>query len=145
MGTLANFASRLEKRIQPLAEVGNARAKAAALAILQDLLIVTPVDTSRAVSNWQIGVGNRPASEISPYFIGKKGSTAKQSASEAYAIGRAKIATKSVGEILYISNLTDYIVKLNRGTSAQAPAGFVERAIIVGKQAAKDNVRINKL
>ena len=56
-----------------------------------------------------------------------------QSARAAYEAGKAVLRTKRIGDTVYISNLAEHIVYLNQGSSTQAPAGFVEQAIMVAK------------
>lgn len=137
MGNLLDLANRLEGKLNKLEQRNSDRVVQVAEAILTDLVFVTPVDTSEALSNWQVGVGERPSSRRGPYFPGKKGSTQGQSAEAALAVGLAKLRGKQPGETVYISNLTSYITDLNRGSSAQAPAGFVERAVLLGKNAVR--------
>lgn len=134
MVSLRDFASRMDARAGKLAEQSHKRAIRVATAILRDLVYRTPVDTSTALSNWQVGIGTPVASEIFPYYFGTKGSTRAPSAQAAYAAGVAKLQSKKPGETIYISNLTDYIKQLNEGSSLQAPAGFVERAVLVGRK-----------
>jgi hypothetical protein len=87
----------------------------------------TPVDTGWARANWipQIGSprtsteGTREAAELGNV------STAGQEA------GLASVVTSYTRErgAIYISNNVPYIVRLNEGSSKQAPKGFVQNAI----------------
>lgn len=132
----------MEQRAKTATELGNTRAKAVAEVIVRELLLHTPVDTSKAVSNWQVGLGTPVGREIPAYVPGKKGSTRQASVSEALAYAQFRIAQKRAGEPLYISNLVDYIGDLNAGSSRQAPAGFVERALLVGRNTETAGVRM---
>lgn len=129
MANLADLAKSMNSKVATANKASSARAVKLAKAILQELLFVTPVDTSNAMSNWQIGVGQRPADTRFPYFFGSRGSTAGQSASAAYAVGEAQLENKKPGQTIFVSNIVDYIGELNRGSSPQAAAGFIEDAV----------------
>lgn len=101
-------------------------------AIDRDLVPHTPVDVTTAVSNWQPGVGVAPSFELPAIVPGEAGSTAAQSREEAIAHVDRALADVQPGQPFFLSNLTDYIEGLNNGTSAQEPAGFVERAVLIG-------------
>lgn len=141
MGTLRDLSVRLGKLSKELDNTANERAKQAAKAILRELVEVTPVYTTKALSNWQIGVGAPVAGAIGAYFPGILGYTTAESSEAALRIGYARIDAKKLGEVLYISNATPYIGELNRGSSRQAPAGFVERSVLVGKAAARARLK----
>lgn len=143
MGTLLDLAKNLENRIVDLEKEINKTTVNIALLILADLVDHTPVDTSNALSNWQVSLINPVDNSINPYFAGRFGSTEVQSSRAAYDAGKRVLVGRKLGDKIYISNLADYIVYLNRGTSAQAPAGFVERAVLIGRNYLK-NVKIVK-
>lgn len=101
-----------------------------ALVADQALVLGTPVDEGRARSNWLVSVGQPRRDVIEPYSPGKglgigEGSNAQGAINQA----RAAIAGQKDGQAIYISNNLPYIEPLNNGSSAQAPAGFVEMAI----------------
>jgi hypothetical protein len=107
--------------------------------MLEYLVDVTPVDTSKAESNWIVALGGTSygASPIPAYFPGSGGSTEDQSAAAALATGRATLKGAIAGKPLALVNVVPYIGRLNEGSSSQAPAGFVDRAVLVGKAATK--------
>lgn len=89
----------------------------------------TPVDTGWARSNWLVRLRERPSAPV-----GKRPSSKGQPGVDEGAAD-ASIAEFVTGYVItagniYISNLVPYIARLNDGTSKQAPAGFVERAIL---------------
>lgn len=131
---LRSLADSLEKRASKIGEVGHERKVEAASAMLQMLVDVTPVDESTALSNWQVGVGRPANAELPPYVRGSKGSTAGASRSAAIAEGLERIKKSQPGQPIYLSNLVPYIRRLNQGWSAQAPAGFVDRALMLGRE-----------
>lgn len=134
MATLNQLADRLDAYAAGMDKRASDRTKQCAEAILADLVRSTPADTSQAISNWQIGVGSKPSDKVAPYFKGEKGSTALQSGTAALAAGREVLRTKRPGQTMFISNVLPYIHRLNEGSSKQAPAGFVERAILIGRR-----------
>jgi len=82
----------------------------------------TPLDTGWARANW--------IPSITAPVDGVDGSRESISTSKKES-GTAKVATSYVLENgpVWISNNVPYILRLNEGTSKQAPAGFVEAAI----------------
>lgn len=79
----------------------------------------TPRDTGRAAGNWYVGI-NRPIRTTND----------NRRSAESLAKGTAKIGSASEMEYptFYVSNNLPYIVKLNEGSSTQAPAKFVDNA-----------------
>lgn len=83
----------------------------------------TPVKTGWARANW----------------IPRIGGATMEAAGDPEAVGSAKAAQQvGLGSVLsyklvsgpvYISNNVPYILRLNEGSSQQAPAGFVQRAV----------------
>lgn len=120
------------------AEVTNNVSIEAAELILNDLLTVTPVDTSKALSNWQASLDVEPDTILPAYYPGAFGSTAIISREAALEAAQKIFAAKKPGQRLYISNLLPYIRRLNDGSSDQAPAGFIERAVLLGRLFSED-------
>ena len=87
--------------------------------ILKDLAFLTPVDTSLAISNWQVSIGSYSSSTVPHYFKGKSGSTFQASYSQAYSVGYSIISQFKNGRIVYIYNNLDYIEDLEKGYSDQ--------------------------
>jgi hypothetical protein len=93
----------------------------------------TPVDTSQALSNWQVGLNSPVDDRIPPLVPGQKGSTQAASSTAALAIAEQTLLLKKAGETIYISNALPYIRRLNdEGYSPQSDH-FVERAVLAGK------------
>lgn len=99
------------------------RVKRAAILIDQTLVAATPVDTGRARSNWIVTLGVPSAASRLP-----------MSPTEALREGESVINGWRPGQSIFITNNLNYISKLNAGSSAQAPAGFVERAVERGRR-----------
>ena len=123
---MARFRSfeQFSKRMQVIAAGiitnSNAIKQRTALVLDRDLVLATPVDTGHARSNWHVSVEN-PSDEISSikdpeYTPGPK--------------EEGIISAAVPGQSIYVTNNLPYMGALNDGHSAQAPAGFVEEAIL---------------
>jgi hypothetical protein len=107
-----------------------------ALAVDQAVVIATPVDTGRARSNWIVTLDSPATGEIPAHAPGSKGGTGGANAQAAINAGKQVISRyKDSNSKICITNNLDYIEDLNNGTSAQAPAGFVEQAVAAGANA----------
>lgn len=108
-------------------------------AIDRDVVPHTPVDTTEGVSNWQAEVNRKPGFPLPAIYPGQGGSTAGASRSEAISHVDRTLTDKQPGEPVFLSNLADWIVRLNNGTSRsnQEPKGFVERAVLIGRLTVK--------
>jgi hypothetical protein len=129
---LANFMMKLASAIE--IEASNV-AISVAEAIIEDLAYTTPVDTSRALSSW-FATLNGPSPIVGKaHSLGQHGSTQWISAQETIKLAEDVLKFKLPGESIFITNNQHYIELLNQGWSSQQPAGFVERSIIVGRNA----------
>ena len=144
---MAKSFKKLGKRMKELGvqiEKGSIElTKKVALAIDSAIVIATPVDEGRARSNWQVNLGTPAQGTREPYFPGEAGSTEAQNTQAAIDAGKAIINGYKGGTSINITSNLDYIEPLNKGHSAQAPEGFIEKAILVGQQAVA-NTRIIK-
>jgi hypothetical protein len=98
----------------------------AVLAIDNALTSTTPVDTGRARSNWL------PNLDVAA--TGTTENTTPNKAAVANTVARFKI-DKNVA--IHLTNNLPYIVKLDKGSSQQQPAGFTRRAVLAGLAAVK--------
>jgi hypothetical protein len=94
----------------------------------------TPVDTSQALSNWQVSYGFRPPSFLPPYVEGSRGSTRNASAKATISIAKYSLEGRKAGQVIYLTNNAPYIVDLARGSSKQAPSGWVEASVLRAKK-----------
>jgi hypothetical protein len=133
--------SVLAKRMRDTAEKLPGRVSKIAAAVADEVMQVleapppegTPVDTSKALSNFQVGLGSPVDDVIGPIVPGEKGSTQAASSAAALAIAAEILAVKKPGETIYISNALPYIRRLNdEGYSPQSDH-FVERAVAAGR------------
>lgn len=136
---LGDFARRIRLRGRQVEEGVNRIVRKIALVADRELVMETPVDTGRARSNWQVSLGSPITSQREPFSPGEglgKGEGAN--AAGALAQGQDKIGKRKTEQDIYIQNNVDYIGALNNdGTSAQAPAGFVQAAITRAVAAAR--------
>lgn len=94
------------------------------------IIFANPVDTGRSRSNWIITLNN-PTSEL---VVGEdQGDSASPIGPEfALSQGQNALRSRKGGDTIFLQNNTSYIEKLNNGSSAQAPANFVQKAIMQG-------------
>lgn len=144
MTGLLKLAERLEAKAGALDEDASALCAKVVETIVTDLVYVTPVDESTALSNWQVSVGSPAQAPIPAYFPGEGGSTQAMSAQEAIAAARRELLKKKPGQSVYISNVLRYIDVLNQGSSSQEPAGFVERAVLLGRKVARNTKLVRR-
>ncbi|MGD9210530.1 MAG: hypothetical protein PVI90_07130 [Desulfobacteraceae bacterium] len=139
MGDLRQFAVRMKLRGKRLGTEVNRIVRQVALQIDQAVVLATPVNTGFARSNWIVSLDVPVDHTHDPFSPIKKGmdpNKINESANAKGAIDQGKqvIATRKLEQDVYITNNTSYIGKLNDGSSAQAPAQFVETAIEVGSR-----------
>jgi len=97
--------------------------KKLAFDIFADIVADTPIDTGRAMNNWNISVGTPDRS------------TTERGGSEGGIAGTKRgDATAALGGLrpfstVWISNSLPYIIFLNEGSSDQAPSGFIEKNV----------------
>lgn len=138
--TLLDLAKNLERYSKELPKKASALSVMVATTLVEELTEITPVDTSNAISNWQVRIGAPVTTERAPYYSGHKGSTAGMSEDATVIAAKITLKRKKPGQLLYISNNAPYIQDLNDGSSKQAPPGFVEGAV----ENARDLIRYTK-
>lgn len=147
MESFGDFGKEMKKIADGIQDNADRIVRKCALAVDAALVIATPVDTGRARSNWQVSLDTPVTGTVEPYSPGNDGSTSGPNAQAAIAQGKATIGSYKGGganNSINITNNLPYIGRLNEGYSAQAPAGFVEKAVMVGIAAIKDeNVVVN--
>lgn len=139
--TLLDLAERMESLADALPRGAAAAVNDVALGVVEYLTDETPVDTSRALSNWQVSLGRPFMYDIGPYAEGIWGSTKAVSREQAIATARYLLSMRKPGQTIYISNNVPYIRRLNTGWSKQHAGGFVEAAVAIARRKAK-NVRL---
>jgi len=132
--SLLDLAESMERRASKYKTEASELAVKVAITIIIDLAYQTPVDSSQALSNWQVGLDNPVNVPVFPYSPGFFGSTQRASAEATIAAAKQILKGKKPGQVIFVSNVLPYINRLNDGYSGQTPAGFVERAALLGKK-----------
>jgi len=132
---LGAWANRTESAIEIQT---NRLTKRVANEVLKSLVTTTPVDTSKALSNWRVSVkGRRTTKSISAHIKGFAGSTRAASAAIAISTGSGVIASREAKKTIHITNNLPYIEGLDNGTISLQPSGFVAKALIIGNAEAR--------
>lgn len=133
MTSLGSFAFRIRRRGRQVEEGVNKVKRQVALVVDREVVLETPVDTGRARSNWIASIASPIFDDREPYAAGSHLGKAERGNAQA-AMGQAQgvISRVRPGDDIYISNNVKYIGLLNDGSSAQAPSGFVQSAVIRG-------------
>lgn len=132
---MRKFGQKMRKTAEQVQENANRTVRRVALAVDATVVMSTPVDTGRARSNWQVEVAGMPDSAIPAYSEGKGGSTAGENTRAALEQANVAVAAYAGEGSIHITNNLPYIGRLNDGSSAQAPSGFVQLAVQRGVEA----------
>jgi hypothetical protein len=114
------------------------------LRVYQAVTIVTPVDTGWVRSKWEPTIRSSKVTQIKRP---KDRTVAQTNAAAAFAknLGIAKALSTGYkignGRIIRIVNPVIYLPFLNAGSSVQAPARFIERAVRKAKEATMREIR----
>lgn len=104
--------------------------RAAALAMDTSVVVTTPVDTGRARGNYVTSIGV-PSGEV--FDVSGAGAATTSLSQGRSVISRWKLAMPAI----FITNNLPYIMKLDTGSSAQAPNGMSRAALAVGQLVVK--------
>ena len=131
----STFARRLNRRAENVRQNIERVRREVAEEMLIEVVLATPVDTGKARSNWQVGIGAPPSGVVSPYAPGRHlGLGETGNANGAIYAGQSVLRVSDPDQTIYIGNNVHYLEKLNDGFSPQAGAGFVERAFERARQ-----------
>lgn len=142
MPSLRNFGKRMKQLSANVEKNADELVRKVALAVDSTVVMATPVDEGRARSNWQVNLDAPATGTIEPYSPGREGSTGGENSRAAIEQGKAAIANYKGGSpssAIHITNNLPYIKRLNEGWSAQAPSGFVEKAVLTGVDAVRNH------
>lgn len=137
MADLKDLATRLNKYADKLEAAPSKVAAEVSLILVRELVTRTPVDTSKALSNWLVSLEDPVLVDLDAYYPGNFGSTATASQNEVIAFAKLQLAKKKAGVPIYVSNSADYIRALDEGSSSQAPAGFTKQSVMVARKQIK--------
>ena len=139
--SLKDLSKSMRERAKGLEEIGSQLSIDGTTAMLKEMVEVSPVDTSIALSNWQVSLNNPVANEISAHYVGRHGSSRAASSNEAIAEGVGELQYKKPGQPVFLSNIVNYISDLDDGSSTQFPGGFIPRALIVFRLAVRESAK----
>ncbi len=115
------FARRMQQRARQVETGASDAVKSAALVINQVVILETPVKTGHARANWQVGLVSPITEEID---------AEDESGAITIARNNTLIRARAKRVDIILSNNVPYINELNEGSSSQAPAGFVQLAVL---------------
>lgn len=145
MGSLGDFSVRISRIANSIEQGATRVQRQVAIAVLQPVVLGTPVGNitlwnlnsrqharkgysgGRARGNWQVGLGAAPSGAVD---------TKDASGGPTIQKGTDEIQKSEPGQSIWLTNNLPYITPLNEGHSHQAPAGFVEKAVLAGLDAA---------
>ncbi len=148
-----SFAKRIENRVKTFEKRVEDTLRDVAGKVHETVVMRTPIDTGRARANWQLTLNSAPDDPIAEDFVftverfqrefdtlyslgaRKEARELKQdfkkyNANNALFRGRDVLKGFKRQDTIYITNNVHYILKLNAGSSRQAPAGFIQMGIL---------------
>jgi len=141
MASLSEFSKRMGKIATDVEVNADKMVRKTVLAVDQAVVLSTPVDKGRARSNWVAELDAPFEGDIEPYAPGDElglGEAGNAAAAIAQAAAVASAYNGKLNSEVHITNNLPYIQVLNDGSSEQAPANFVEEAVIEGVRAIKE-------
>ena len=140
MSNFKDFAARAKDQVRAKVE---RRIRAYATTLVHELQAATPRVTGQAQASWLASVGSPGG-----YFFGPRGLSQSPrdlahrlpdtvAVAASAALSASRIAAWTLGQPLVIYNALPYIARLNEGYSRQAPAGFVEAALMRASAASR--------
>lgn len=140
--SFGEFANRMNFTSDHLVGQVQRMVRSVALAVHQTVVLGTPVDTGRARGNWFVSVGGAVFNNQDPTFVDQQASHStrrRQATQHSLDQGAPVIATWRLGAgDIFVSNGVPYINSLDQGSSSQAPAGMVQRAVLAGRRVLKE-------
>lgn len=89
--------------------------------VFRRVILKTPVDTGRARGNWSAAVGT---------VTFKATGIEDKGGGKAIAAMVGTVQTVNAGTVFYLTNTLPYIMRLEEGSSKQAPAGMVATTLL---------------
>lgn len=101
--------------------------KGATFAHVSAVIDATPVDTSKAVTNWRANIDVPATDVVGPGVSSRKGSAAQSARSKAKGMARPAVNALGLDRTLYITNNVPYIGLLNNGSPVHRPANMTRK------------------
>lgn len=130
---LLQLAKKLEGMADSIEKDASAHAVLVAKKVVSNLAYETPVDTSRALSNWIVTLDSPTREMIEAHYPGEKGSTQGLSAQLTEGNADNALRYKKPGQKIFITNNQPYVPALEW---SHPQSGFVERALFLGRKIA---------
>lgn len=129
MGGFSDLSKSLRQQAKNIENNSSLLVRRCSSVVIEELAIRTPIDSGKAISNWILTLNSKTIAVIESHNFGVFGSTFPSVSKT--TIGRALNTLKGykAGDTVYIQNNTEYIDDLNKGTSKQAPSGFVQASL----------------
>ena len=137
MSSLSDLAKLMESLAEEAEEHASDVAVEVALAMVNQLAYSTPVDTSEALSNWQISFAPITAA-IPAHTEGEKGSTQRSSAQETVRRAQRMLANRAPGQTIYVGNAAPHIYALEYEGASPQNQFFAEAANAYGLRLARE-------
>jgi hypothetical protein len=144
------FAIEMNLRADEMEQSINKIVELAGREIAKEVIALTPVDTSLAISNWTGSLGSPATGTRVAVSPGEFGSTASASGAATQASVWNAITGRKTGQDVWLSNNLPYVNDLNIGkiTPRSSPAPdrtpyprFAERAVLFGAASVVANSR----
>ena len=144
---LASTAARVDRMAENLRTSMKAKRDAAFIETADAAARLTPVDTLKARTSWNPGIGgvgsqgaDGPRLPSASAQENLRAGKFAETAGRRFTVERTRLLTQQVVKVdgtLVLTNDAEHIIKLNQGGSPQMPAGgFVQIAAIEGRRAA---------
>lgn len=150
MASPERFAIEMNLRADEMEQSINKIVELAGREIAKEVIALTPVDTSLAISNWTGSLGSPATGTRVAVSPGEFGSTASASGAATQASVWNAITGRKTGQDVWLSNNLPYVNDLNIGkiTPRSSPAPdrtpyprFAERAVLFGAASVVANSR----
>lgn len=131
-GQLDRYLTRIARNVRP---VVSSIVQTVATTVLEQVVYDSPADEGTFRSNYKVGLDQTPIGVRAAFAPGRKlGKSERANAEAAIGIGKSVIKGFRIdkNKDIIIVNNTEYGPLLNAGSSTQAPAGFVQRAVNIG-------------
>lgn len=132
MSNLRVFAKRMRERGKVLEERSGKLLGDTLVGIAEGVIPHTPIDEGRARRNWQ---ANKSA-PMTTYLDAP--AAPADGEREAIALARQVASKLKSGDAAHLTNNAPYIVKLNTGSSTQAPSMFVQMEVLKALERIKE-------
>lgn len=123
---LSSLESQLEKEVKQIRVKNSNTVKEIALKVLDVATSLTVIDTSKAVSNWQVSLDYPQLDGLEAHVKGKGGSTGQESIRHTKSDAIEAIKDKKIGQSIFIINNAELVPEWSGSDAYVARANLVE-------------------